>query len=213
MGAVKKLLALKAEFKTATGLDWKPGMTIAKAASPSVGSADAINAATSAQGDLVRKLKTEKAGKPEIDEAVKKLLALKAEYKAATGSDWKPGASPAPVAAPAGDSNDALNAAVTAQGDLVRKLKTEKAAKPEIDAAVKKLLALKAEYKAATGSDWKPGASPAAKPAAAAAAPPPAGGSGDAINAAIAAQGDLVRKLKTEKAAKPDIDVAVKKLL
>merc|ERR1712106_1184053 len=121
--------------------------------------------------------KTEKAAKPEIDVAVKKLLALKAEYKAATGSDWKPGAAPTPAAAPVGGSNDALNAAVTAQGDLVRKLKTEKAAKPEIDAAVKKLLALKAEYKAATGSDWKPGAAPAPAPAAAA---PPAGGSGNA---------------------------------
>merc|ERR1712096_226239 len=190
--AVKKLLVLKAEFKAATGLDWKPGMTLAKAPSTAGGSSDAINTAISAQGDLVRKLKTEKAGKPEIDEAVKKLLALKAEYKAATGSDWKPGAAPAPAAAPVGSSNDALNAAVTAQGDLVRKLKTEKAAKPEIDAAVKKLLALKAEYKAATGSDWKPGT-----------APPPAkavatsGGANDGLNAAVSAQGDLVRKLKS----------------
>merc|ERR1712106_911663 len=175
MGAVKKLLALKAEFKTATGLDWKPGMTIAKSAAPAGGSAEALNAATAAQGDLVRKLKTEKAAKPEIDEAVKKLLALKAEYKAATGSDWKPGASPPakPAAAaappPAGGSGDAINAAIAAQGDLVRKLKTEMAAKPDIDVAVKKLLALKAEYKSSTGSDWKPGAAPAP------AAPAPAG--------------------------------------
>merc|ERR1712106_802367 len=104
--------------------------------------------------------KTEKAAKPEIDEAVKKLLALKADFKAATGSDWKPGATAAPAApakassppAPAGGD---LGAAVAAQGELVRKLKTEKSAKPQIDEAVKKLLALKADFKAATGSDWK----------------------------------------------------------
>merc|ERR1712107_861555 len=119
------------------------------------------------QGDLVRKLKTEKADKAAIDEAVKKLLALKADFKAATGSDWKPGAAPAP--APGSASATAggdLGAAVAAQGDLVRKLKAEKAAKPDVDEAVKKLLSLKADFKAATGTDWKPGAS-AAPPASA----------------------------------------------
>merc|ERR1712110_698039 len=108
-----------------------------------------------------------------------------------------------PAAAGGGD----VGAAVAAQGDLVRKLKADKAAKPEIDGAVKKLLALKADFKAATGSDWKPGATTA--PAAAA---PPASGGGIDIGAAVAAQGDLVRKLKGEKAAKPEIDEAVKKL-
>merc|ERR1719309_1370506 len=97
-----------------------------KAASPVGGSDDGemLNASVAAQGDLVRKLKTEKAAKPEIDEAVKKLLALKAEFKAATGSDWKPGASPAPAkpaqpASKGGADADGLSAAVTAQGDLV----------------------------------------------------------------------------------------------
>merc|ERR1719477_337334 len=136
-----------------------------KAGSPVGGSdnGEKLNASVAAQGDLVRKLKTEKAAKSEIDEAVKKLLGLKAEFKAATGLDWKPGMSipKTTSAVPAGGSADNLNAAVATQGDLVRKLKTEKAAKPEIDEAVKKLLALKAEYKAATGSDWKPGATPA----------------------------------------------------
>merc|ERR1739844_755962 len=111
-----------------------------------------------------RKLKTEKAAKPEVDEAVKKLLALKADFKAATGSDWKPGATAAPAKAsspPAAAGGGDVGAAVAAQGDLVRKLKADKAAKPEIDEAVKKLLALKADYKSATGNDWKPGAAPA----------------------------------------------------
>jgi len=167
--AVKKLLALKADYKAATGSDWKPGAAApapkaAAAAAPSANGGD-IGAAVATQGDLVRKLKTEKAAKPDIDEAVKKLLALKAEYKAATGSDWKPGAAapaaPASPAASATAQDSDIGAAVAAQGDFVRKLKAEKAPKPDIDEAVKKLLALKADYKAATGSDWKPGAVPA----------------------------------------------------
>merc|ERR1719435_849713 len=122
-----------------------------KAASPVGGSdnGDVLNASVAAQGDLVRKLKTEKAAKPEIDEAVKKLLALKADYKSATGSDWKPGAAATPArpvqpASTGGADADGLSAAVAAQGDLVRKLKAEKAAKPDIDEAVIKLLSLKA---------------------------------------------------------------------
>merc|ERR1711874_721808 len=75
------------------------------------GSAEALNAAV-AQGDLVRKMKSEKASKPEIDEAVKKLLAVKAEYKALTGSDWKPGVAPPPAAAPPAGGADGLSAAV-----------------------------------------------------------------------------------------------------
>ena len=208
--AVKKLLALKADFKAATGSDWKPGA----APAPAPGSASAtaggdLGAAVAAQGDLVRKLKAEKAAKPDVDEAVKKLLSLKADFKAATGTDWKPGASAAPPAsAPSGAGND-IGAAVAAQGDLVRKLKAEKAAKPDVDEAVKKLLSLKADFKAATGNDWKPGATAAPVKAPS----PPAAGVGGDLGAAVAAQGDLVRKLKADKAAKPDIDEAVKKLL
>ena len=40
----------------------------------------------------------------------------------------------------------------------MRQLKTDKAEKAEVEAAVKTLLELKAEYKAATGKDWKPAA-------------------------------------------------------
>ena len=64
-----------------------------------------IGAAVAAQGDLVRKLKADKAAKPEIDEAVKKLLVLKADYKSATGSDWKPGAAPVPAVKSAGGAS------------------------------------------------------------------------------------------------------------
>ena len=51
---------------------------------------------------------------------------------------------------------DGLSGKVEAQGNLVRQLKGDKKPKKEIDAAVKKLLELKAEYKAATGNDWQP---------------------------------------------------------
>jgi len=207
--AVKKLLALKADYKATTGSDWKPGSAPASTTPPAAAIAGGdLGAAVAAQGDLVRKLKTEKASKADIDVAVKKLLTLKADYKASTGSEWKPGAAPpsgAPPAIPAAGGD--LGAAVAAQGDLVRKLKTEKATKADIDVAVKKLLAVKADYKAATGSDWKPGAAPSSV------APPAAPASGGDIGAAVAAQGDLVRKLKVEKAPKTDIDAAVKKLL
>lgn len=127
------------------------------------------------QGNLVRDLKAQKAEKAKIDEAVKSLLGLKAEYKAATGQDWKPGTVPPAAtseqkpssAAPANGVAQALNAKIAAQGNSVRDLKAQKADKSKIDEAVKGLLALKAEYKEATGQEWKPeaGAAPARKPA------------------------------------------------
>jgi len=44
-----------------------------------------------------------------------------------------------------------ISAKITAQGDIVRQLKGDKKPKEEIDAAVKVLLALKDDYKKATG--------------------------------------------------------------
>ncbi|ALC47809.1 Aats-glupro [Drosophila busckii] len=171
------------------------------------------------QGDLVRELKGKKAAKEQIDVAVKKLLSLKADYKAASGSDWKP--NQAPAAAPAtptaaGSSNAAtVNADIVKQGDLVRDLKAKKAAKPEIDAAVKRLLELKAQYKTVTGQDWKPGTvAAAAVPAPQAATKSSTASTAVADKLAeIAAQGDKVRELKTAKADKATVEAAVKQLL
>ena len=53
--------------------------------------ADTLNERLEKQGNKVRELKSAKAGKPEIDAAVKELLDLKAKYKACTGKDWKLG--------------------------------------------------------------------------------------------------------------------------
>lgn len=71
---------------------------------------------------------------------MKQLVALKAEYKQATGQEYKPGAvpaqktpapvqkSPAPVASAAPAASD-LYEKVAEQGEVVRKLKTQKAPK------------------------------------------------------------------------------------
>lgn len=59
--------------------------------------------------------------------------------------------------APNSDNETAKNELtqkVNAQGELVRQLKSKNAPKAEIDAAVKTLLDLKAEYKKVTGTDF-----------------------------------------------------------
>ena len=80
--------------------------------------------------------------------------------------DWKPGVEVpgAAAAAPAGGAGAGagggpgaeLDEKIRSQGDEVRKLKAAKAEKAEVEAAVKTLLELKAQYKTATGADWKP---------------------------------------------------------
>ncbi|XP_053488501.1 bifunctional glutamate/proline--tRNA ligase [Ictalurus furcatus] len=182
------------------------------------------------QGEVVRKLKAEKAPKDEIDAAVKELLALKTEFKQLTGQEYKPGMTPPTTApthpAPSSTSSPTdLYAQVSAQGELVRKLKTEKAAKEQIDAAVKQLLALKEEYKKVSGQDYKPGAAPAQAASTPSSTTPssttpsvssvPKCLNKDPVDIyqCVSQQGDLVRKLKTEKAPKDQLDAAVKQLL
>ncbi|XP_071778242.2 bifunctional glutamate/proline--tRNA ligase isoform X1 [Centroberyx gerrardi] len=242
--AVQQLLALKAQFKQQTGMDYKPGMappTSAPAApTPSSDSASCPFTRVSQQGELVRKLKAEKAPKDQVDAAVKQLLALKAEYKQATGQEYKPGAAPAPVQnkpapvqnkpapvqnkpapvqnkpAPVQNSPAPVAAAtglyeqVADQGEMVRKLKAEKAPKDLVDAAVKQLLALKAEYKKQTGQDYKPGLQTPTSPAP---AQPGSAPQAQQLFSQVAQQGELVRKLKSEKAPKEQVDEAVKTLL
>lgn len=209
--AVKILLALKADYKQATGQDWKPDAVVAQVPAASSSSASSIiNDKIVQQGNLVRDLKAAKAAKPEVEAAVKGLLALKADYKTETGQDWKPStvpvaAAPAPISAPS--SANSTNDKIVQQGNLVRDLKAAKATKPEIDAAVKGLLGLKADYKKETGQDWKPGTVPVAV------APAAVSSGGDSTNGKIITQGNLVRDLKAAKAGKAEIETAVKGLL
>lgn len=66
----------------------------------------------------MRKLKADKASKDEITAAVQILLALKGEYKQATGRDWDPNAKPEP-AVPTGGALTAAWEKVQTQGDKV----------------------------------------------------------------------------------------------
>ncbi|XP_027754219.1 bifunctional glutamate/proline--tRNA ligase isoform X3 [Empidonax traillii] len=239
--AVKQLLTLKAEYKEKTGQEYKPGnppvsVTAQSSKLETSGTLDskALYDKVAAQGEVVRKLKAEKASKEKIDEAVKILLSLKAEYKQKTGQEYKPGN---PPSAPPCISSTALPSSVCCsnlatcslvdgkalydtvaqQGEVVRRLKAEKASKDQIDEAVKLLLSLKADYKEKTGQEYKPGHPPAAQGAL-----PPASNTvpsgpdtpeAKALFSKVALQGDEVRKLKAEKADKEKIDVAVKELL
>ncbi|XP_027754222.1 bifunctional glutamate/proline--tRNA ligase isoform X6 [Empidonax traillii] len=172
--AVKQLLTLKAEYKEKTGQEYKPGnppvsVTAQSSKLETSGTLDskALYDKVAAQGEVVRKLKAEKASKDQIDEAVKLLLSLKADYKEKTGQEYKPGHPPAAQGAlppasntvPSGPDTPeakALFSKVALQGDEVRKLKAEKADKEKIDVAVKELLQLKAQYKSVAGVDYKP---------------------------------------------------------
>uniref|UniRef100_A0A8B9PQF6 Bifunctional glutamate/proline--tRNA ligase n=1 Tax=Apteryx owenii TaxID=8824 RepID=A0A8B9PQF6_APTOW len=173
--AVKQLLALKAEYKEKTGQEYKPGNPPASVTEQSLPSKPEISSTmdnkalydkVAEQGEVVRKLKAEKASKVS-DEAVKLLLSVKADYKEKTGQDYKPGHPPVAQAAlpqtstiePSGPDTPEAKAMfnkVALQGEEVRRLKSEKAEKDKIDAAVKELLQLKAQYKSVTGVDYKP---------------------------------------------------------
>ncbi|XP_074753343.1 bifunctional glutamate/proline--tRNA ligase isoform X3 [Athene noctua] len=232
--AVKQLLALKAEYKEKTGQEYKPGnppVSVAEQSSKleTSGTLDskALYDKVAEQGEVVRKLKAEKAPKDEIGAAVEVLLSLKAEYKQETGQEYKPGNPPVVFVPPQSsvstlpppcpvDSKFLYNK-VAEQGEAVRRLKSEKASKDEIDEAVKLLLSLKADYKGKTGQDYKPGhppVAPGALPQASNTVPSgPDTPEAKALFSKVALQGDEVRKLKSEKAEKEKIDAAVKELL
>uniref|UniRef100_A0A3B4BK04 Uncharacterized protein n=1 Tax=Periophthalmus magnuspinnatus TaxID=409849 RepID=A0A3B4BK04_9GOBI len=190
----------------------------APAPAPASVSASGLFSSIVAQGDAVRQLKTAKAPKEDIDAAVKQLLALKAEFKKLTGQDYKPGMAPttpilsSPAPSSSSKSSD-LYERVAQQGEVVRQLKAEKVPKDQIDAAVKQLLALKAEYKQMTGEDYKPGASQAQKSPTPVQSTPTSAPSVAGLYEKVAEQGEVVRKLKAEKAPKEQVDEAVKTLL
>ncbi|ELW72561.1 Bifunctional aminoacyl-tRNA synthetase [Tupaia chinensis] len=172
--AVKQLLALKAEFKEKTGQEYKPGNPPAavveniSSKSSSILESKSLYDEVAAQGEVVRKLKAEKAPKAKVNEAVECLLSLKAQYKEKTGKEYIPGqppcsqssdSSPARNSEPAGPETPeakVLFEKVASQGEAVRKLKAEKASKDQIDPAVQELLQLKAQYKSLTGVEYKP---------------------------------------------------------
>lgn len=182
--AVGVLLKLKDEYKNITGQDWKPpavkketlsSTTIEKPVASSNNQSSSVESDLSkkvqAQADKVRELKSAKADKAIVTEAVGILLTLKEEYKKATGKDWKSPAitkeTPSLISATtsekkmASTNNQAssldndLSKKVETQANKVRELKSSKADKATVTEAVAVLLKLKEQYKTATGQDWK----------------------------------------------------------
>lgn len=135
---VNILLNLKAEFKKVSGQDWSPQAQIAKPAADTKSAdnkdTEALNQKLIAQGNKVRQLKSDKAGKEAINNEVQVLLELKKEFKSLTGNEWKPQEA-APVtnvknsATEAQGTAEVLTAKVSQQGDVVRQLKTSGAPK------------------------------------------------------------------------------------
>ncbi|XP_068086803.1 bifunctional glutamate/proline--tRNA ligase [Anabrus simplex] len=223
---VKVLIALKAEFKSVTGQDWKPGMVSQSVESPAdstpptppnspLGRNDLL-AKIAEQGDKIRALKAGKSPKSEIDPLVKVLLSLKADFKAVTGEEWKPEMAPQPkenMEAASGDSDSAaLSLKIAEQGNKVRQLKGSGASKDVVAEEVQQLLKLKAKYKEVTGKDYVPAAS-SQTPSKNQEAPTAPAMSRNELLAKIAEQGDKIRAMKANKAPKNDVDIEVKTLL
>ncbi|CAA9995880.1 unnamed protein product [Nesidiocoris tenuis] len=239
---VKKLLSFKAEYKLMTGSDWKAGDT-SKAGEKKSAEAESsddiyiLSSAIATQGNKVRDLKSSKAPKNIVAEEVNRLLALKAQFKIKSGRDWTAGdttpvvanliQSAQDLAKKTDKGNDELELAVitqklTDQGNKVRELKSLKAPKDIIAAEVNILLALKGEFKDKAGRDWTPNDAVIQRSTAPLQKPESQSfeGRGDGNNketetlsANIIKQGEKVRQLKNEKAAKHQIEDEVKALI
>ena len=132
---------------------------------------------------------------------------------------------------------DAVNERIVAQGNRIREMKSGRADKASIKAEVDVLLALKAEYKGITGTEWKPsgggggGGDKKQQGKGKECTPPPvavpySGGgltaaekdemtaaAAEALDLKIQHVGGLIRKLKNEKADKDTVKAEVEVLL
>nr|XP_033196973.1 bifunctional glutamate/proline--tRNA ligase isoform X2 [Bombus vancouverensis nearcticus] len=154
---MQQLLNLKTEYKNKTGNEWT-GVKNQNITKDILTESHAVRLYNEIQkqGDKVRQLKSSKAEKGVIDEEVKKLLALKSDYKSVTGQDWKPSTIPTiDITNKEENSADKISESIQKQGDNVRQLKSSKAEKSVIDQEIKILLDLKNNYKALTGQEWK----------------------------------------------------------
>uniref|UniRef100_A0A6A7FM92 Bifunctional glutamate/proline--tRNA ligase-like n=1 Tax=Hirondellea gigas TaxID=1518452 RepID=A0A6A7FM92_9CRUS len=231
--AVNILLSLKKDFKDATGIDWTPNIDVSQFNKPEMPAASSTPADSNEpfilhgkivdQGNSVRSLKGRQADKNEINSAVNVLLALKKEFKELSGLDWTPKMnlrqfsekSPAPAPAASVD-----NVAVTThqkvvdQGNLVRNLKSNKADKAEVTAAVNILIALKKEFRDLTGLDWSPNIDMSQATSRSSPVTTKASSSVfDELNTKVKEQGDKIRQLKSSNADKSVIKVEVDILL
>ena len=98
----------------------------------------------------------DKASKDEIMKEVESLKALKAEFKSATDQEYDANKKPvggASTQAATSGADLSLWEKVTEQGNSIRAMKSAKASKDDITAAVTILKDLKAQYKSATGQE------------------------------------------------------------
>lgn len=211
-------------------------VTVSKVTEPSINTASKqvtneqmnnahiINEKIVAQGDKVRRLKTEKADKAIVDSEVKVLLALKAGYKTSTGQDWKPGVVlKAPKTEEKGQSLTRLSKEIAQQRNKIVELQKQ------LDEELKKLQELESKSgdkgerqgdctQKRQNDKTKQSKSNKEKPAQTTVAD-----TNDAktdneeiaekISQEIQKQGDKVRSLKSSKADKNVIDQEVKILL
>ena len=156
----------------------------------------------------------------EITAGVNSLLDGKKRFKAQTGQDYdakkKPAGQALPAAAPSG-ATGALAAweAATAQGNTVRELKSKKAGKDEVLAAVNVLKQLKEDFQKITGSAYDANKKPASGAPATNAPPAAAAQVGNEVLALweqTNAVGTKIRDMKAKKASKEEITGAVAEL-
>ncbi|XP_015186002.1 PREDICTED: bifunctional glutamate/proline--tRNA ligase isoform X2 [Polistes dominula] len=193
---VKTLLKLKADFKAATGKEWKP-----------------------------KSSSNETPAKVEFENTMKQLLTFMLNTKMAQVTQKKTAniketnisntANNVEILKNKSDIvsenkiNDKLSEEIQKQGDKVRQLKSEKASKEVIDQEVKVLLNLKSDYKTATGQEWKPIQAEKIN----ATAKSTENKITDKLFEEIQKQDDKVRQLKSTETEKSIIDKEVKILL
>ncbi|XP_047138951.1 bifunctional glutamate/proline--tRNA ligase isoform X1 [Hydra vulgaris] len=187
-----------------------------------------------AQGEKIRKLKSDKASKETITAEVNILKDLKAKYKELTGVEYTNDASvvakPTTVAKPtvtkpavktestkqdSSNTHQSLYNSISAQGDRIRNLKSEKASKEVIGAEVNILKELKNKYKTLTGIDYPALSQPADLQMAPTSSPTIVhASSSDDMTKKIYDQGEKIRLLKSAKTSKdvlqPEIDILLK---
>lgn len=222
---VEILKQLKKTFTDVTKQEWKPGITLDQVIPPSTNtskdtqpikptappaesvfeSEEELYHKVCFQSGKIRHMQACKVDKNRINTEVTALADLKEKYRVATSKQWsqKPGA----------DINEYYNQyiqtiynKVTEQGNKIRQLKANKATKDVIDAEVKTLKDLKADYKEASGSDYQPPdnkpVSQPSKPANVSTGPSGAvkmdSGPVQDIHEKIVEQGNKVRTLKAE---------------
>ena len=130
------------------------------------------------QGARVRRLRSDRAGQAQCQEAVARLQALKAEFQEVSGKVWSDVREEGPIFDEIRDQRarvtklredkaakseirkevdklrSLLSEAILAQLSLVMELKWDRAWKSEIAEAEGRLKSLKAEFLADTGSEW-----------------------------------------------------------